>query len=144
MFGKPSPKVLLAATVDASKQVTAYLAGLVELVTAHTFDKAVALLCSGERPALVVVGYHFDELRPYRFIQHVKSDPQSADLPVLLIRALPLHLGTDNVETMRDAYTGIGVTDFVSLHDLERDHGHARAAEVFRQTVLTILLRKRA
>ena len=144
MFGKPPSKVLLAATVDASKQVTAYLAGLVELETAHTFEKAAALLCSGERPALVIVSYHFDELRPYRFIQHVKSDPQSANLPVLLIRALPLHLGTDDVKTMREVYTGIGVTDFVSLQDLERDQGHARAVEVFRQAVLAILLRKRA
>ncbi len=81
---------------------------------------------------------HFDELQPFRIIQAIKHEPNTRDLPLLLIRALPLHLSHPNTETLKVAHTALGVTDFLSLQDLAQEHGRDRAVEIFRNTVGSI------
>lgn len=44
-----------------------------ECLCATTWDHAVRRLHEA-RPDVIFVGYHFDEMRPYRFIRHVRDD----------------------------------------------------------------------
>jgi PleD family two-component response regulator len=130
--------VLVAATPQSSKEIDQALRGLVHFEITNTWEDATSHLDAG-RFDLVIVGYHFDELRPFRFIQYVKSDARHRNIPVLLIHALPFHLGAFDAKSVRDAYVALGAVDVISLQDLRRDHGHEMALKMFQDQVRSIL-----
>ena len=70
------------------RQLSGALPTDVEVIGAGTWDDAVQRL-SEVSPHLIVVCYVFDEMRPYRFIQHVR-DTESRRVPIFLIRAVSL------------------------------------------------------
>jgi PleD family two-component response regulator len=117
------PKVLLAATAVGGKQLSIAIMGVVDLHLAHDYQMAISCLAEPVCPDLVIVSYHFDQLRPYRLVQQMKDDGQTSMIPILLVRALPLHLGTPNAAQLKDAYIALGVTDFIDVEDVERKRG---------------------
>lgn len=112
----------------------------VEHVAAETFEEAVRLL-QREQPAVVLVGYYFDDSRPYRFIKHVRAEPRHARTPILLVRALPIPLGTASEADIREAYAQLGVREFFNLHEEAQRLGAEAARERLREAVAAALSR---
>jgi hypothetical protein len=62
-------------------------------------------------------------------------DEQGGHVPIILVRALALHLRAENEADIRDAYKELGVDEFASLYDEEQRHGREAALKTFRQAV---------
>lgn len=64
-------------------------------------------------PDAIIVGYHFDEMRPYRFVRHVREHDH--ETPVLVVRGLPLFNAPRDEDEVRRAYRLFGADDYVVL-----------------------------
>ena len=104
----------------------------------HTYDKAVQQL-RDEPPGLVIVTYHVDELRPYRLIQHIRTEGKGIDTPVILVRVLPFQLSRKDEHDIRSAYKSFGVDEFVDLYGDQQRLGIEPAVQRFRDLVSTSL-----
>jgi hypothetical protein len=91
------------------------------------------------RADALLVGYHFDELRPYVLIRQVRENPRTARIPVFLVRLLPSHLDRTSGAELREAYRNLGVDEFLELSDLAREQGEEAALEALRKMVLARL-----
>lgn len=131
-----SPRVLVAAVPNAARTIGRALGDL-RYTTAHTFDQAVRQL-GQEPPDLVLVGYHFDELMPFRLIHYIREESRSS-VPIVLVRTLPLLLGQTSAEQIRTAYKAFGVEEFVSLYDDQQLLGTEPSLQRFRDLVSTLL-----
>jgi hypothetical protein len=110
----------------------------VQIVAARTLDEAMRSL-HAEEPHLIVVGYHFDELRPFRFIQYARAHLAGSHVPIMLVRALPMHLGATTESQLREAYGGLGVDLFFNLFDDAQRDGYAATVERLRQLLRGLL-----
>jgi hypothetical protein len=79
----------------------------------------------------------FDELRPYRLIQHVRAE-LGETIPIALVRALPVRLGNEERE-VRDSYLAMGVNQFLNLWTETQEHGRPAALQLFRDCVSSLL-----
>lgn len=132
------PRILVAGTGATVHGLQAAVAGEVRLVAVHTLEEAMQLL-HAEEPHLVVVGYHFDELRPFRFIQYAREQLGDSGVPIMLVRALPVHLGATTEAELRESYHRLGVHYFFNLFDEAQHHGHAAAVERLRDLLRGLL-----
>jgi PleD family two-component response regulator len=129
----PARHSILIADVPASiRHLAAALKDGVVIIAAESWGEAVSAFHE-EAPDAIVVSYHFDQLRPFRLIQYVRA--QGGHVPIILVRALALHLRAENEADIRDAYKELGVDEFVSLYDEEQRHGREAALKMFRQAV---------
>lgn len=130
-------RILVADTQKAVTDLQGLLKGTrIELLHAHTFDDAVQI-AREKTPHLFLVGYHFDEGRPYRLIQHLRSE-HGNKVPIILIRALPLPQPERDEAQIKDSYRSLGANDYLPLYDEARrdgwDSARARlAGEITRQ-----------
>ena len=128
----------MAETSRGAAEVRDLFADHLDFVTASTFEDAVQAF-QARHPDLVIIGYHFDELRPYRFAEYVRSRRGATELPIVLVRILPSRMGRSTEEEVREAYRAIGVQDFFSIPDELHEHGRAAALARMRETVFDLL-----
>ena len=132
------PRVLAAHTGAVVRQLRAALGAEVHVITARTLDEAVRSL-HAEEPHLIVVGYHFDELRPFRFIQYAREHLAGSHVPIVLVRALPMHLGATTESQLREAYHTLGVDLVLNLFDDTQRDGYAATVDRLRRLLRGLL-----
>jgi hypothetical protein len=129
--------VLIAAPLDVVRELGAALGNGAKVVGASTFAESLDLL-GKEEPHLIVVCYAFDELRPYRLIQHVRLDREDKLIPIILVRALPVRFGTEEAQ-VRDSYSAMGVNQFLNVWGETQRHGRPAALQRFRDCAFDLL-----
>jgi PleD family two-component response regulator len=130
------PRVLIAAPSDVVRELAAALGDSVEALGATTWTESLNRL--EQEPDVIVVCYVFDELRPYRLIQHVRAEFEDQSIPIVLVRALPVRLGNAEKE-VRDSYLAIGANQFLNLWAETQRHDRATALQLFRDCVSGLL-----
>ena len=129
-------RILIAESAAGIRFAQTALRDQVEFVGAENFDAAVARF-DAARPDLVVVGYHFDELRPFRFIRHVRSHGRPP--PIILISVLPYGLGATKEAELAAAYESLGVDEYINVFEEQRRHGAEAACARLRRAVFARL-----
>ena len=129
-------RVLLAAPAVVIRQLSAALPEDVDVVGAGTWHDAVERLPEA-RPHLIIVCYIFDEMRPYRFIQHVRDTNQQ--VPIFLIRAVSVPLGNTQESDLASSYVDLGVNAFLNFSDLANERGLDVALQEFRRVGTSLL-----
>jgi CheY-like chemotaxis protein len=135
------PAALIAAPAAVIKELGSVLADDVERIGVDTFDGAVARV-KERQPDLLIVCYAFDEVRPFRLLQHLRQESRAAHVPTMLVRALPIPIGEAEEARIREAYTTLGVDQFFNLNDEARRTGRAAALQKFRDAVRALLPRR--
>jgi hypothetical protein len=126
---------LIAAPFPIVRKLKAGVADQVDVMAAETYEKALA--CLRERQVdLLVVCYVFDDVRPYRLLNHLQelSEPP----PAMLVRALQIPL-RENEDEVRAAYAPLGVSEFHNFSDQEKREGTKAALAQFRRLVLGLV-----
>jgi CheY-like chemotaxis protein len=134
-------QIFMAAPAVVMRQLSAALPEDVEVIGAATWQDAVQRLPE-TTPQLIVVCYIFDEMRPYRFIQHVR-DTEDRRTPIFLIRAVTVPLGSTLESDLRLSYTDLGVNAFLNFSDLANERGLDAALDEFRRVVVSLLPEER-
>ena len=132
-----SARILLAAPAVVIRQLSAALPTDVQIIGAGTWEHAVQRLPE-VTPHLIIVCYVFDEMRPYRFIQHVR-DNKYQRVPIFLIRAVSVPLGATLESDLRRSYVDLGVNAFLNFSDLANERGLDVALQEFRRVVISLL-----
>ena len=122
-------RVLIAAPALVIRQLGGALPPDVEVVGAATWEEATQCL-QAAAPRLIVVCYIFDEMRPYRFIRHVR-ETKYRHTPIFLVRAVTVPLGSTNEAELRRSYTDLGVNEFMNFSDLANERGLDVALQEF-------------
>jgi PleD family two-component response regulator len=133
----PAYRVLIAAPAVVIRQLSVALPEDVDVVGAGTWEDAVRHLPEAA-PHLVIVCYVFDEMRPYRFIQHVK-DTEFRGAAIFLLRAVSVPLGATQESDLRRSYTELGVNAFLNFSDLANERGLDAALQEFRRIAVSLL-----
>ena len=113
------PVALIAAPSAIVSKLKAGVADHVEVLAAETYEAALACLRDA-RVDLLVVCYLFDDVRPYRLLNHLQE--LGEPIPAMLVRAQPVPL-RENEEEVRTAYAPLGVREFQNFSDQERSKG---------------------
>ena len=128
--------VLIAAPSSVVSKLKAGVADHVDVVAAETYDEALA--CLRERHIdLLIVCYIFDDVRPYRLLNHLQALGKRP--PAMLVRALPVPLrekeeGCHSLCTTRRAR-------IPKFSDQEKVEGTQAALAHFRSLVLGLIRR---
>ena len=130
------PTVLLADTPEGLRQLVPVLDGLAEVVAAETYQEALDR-CEEITPDAILVGYHFDDLRPYRLIQQLQDEACARGVTIILVRALALALSGSDTQDIRDAYRKLGADDFIDFFAERKRYGEERAAARLRERLLS-------
>jgi CheY-like chemotaxis protein len=130
-------RILMAAPALVIRQLSAALPPDVEVVGAATWEEAVQRLPEGPLH-LIVVCYIFDEMRPYRFIRHVRQTTYR-HTPIFLVRAVTVRLGSTNESDLRRSYTDLGVNEFLNFSDLANERGLDAALQEFARVAASLL-----
>jgi len=108
----PQLRVLLAGIAPAVFEMRDMLAGEFCVEVATTLDEALRVV-EAVSPQVLIVGYHFDQFRPYRLIQQVAAD--HPDTRIVLVRAISLAMPHEDDEAIREAYGAMGVSEYLVL-----------------------------
>ncbi len=123
------------STTDVIRQITPALEG-VDVLPAATWDDALAhLQC--QSPDGLIVSYSFDELRPFRLLHHLMDEGRH--VPTILLRAVPVRLERTEEADIRQAYSALGVAEFVNYAEVERRSGRSEALQQLRRLVMNHL-----
>ncbi len=109
-----SARVLIVDTPYAASLVRKLLDPGFETACATSWADAVRSL-EEKRPEIVLLGYHFDETRPYRFLQHLRNDPLTRHIPVLIVRGVAVQQGPYMDEEIRESYKDLGADAYVAI-----------------------------
>jgi hypothetical protein len=101
-------------------------------------DEAISRL-HAEKPDMIVLCYAFDDIRPFRFLHYVQQEWQGSELPIMLIRAVPVSMGQAEEAQILEAYNSLGVFHFFNLWDEAAQHGMEEALRRFREFVVNQL-----
>jgi len=77
-------------------------------------------------------------LRPFRLL-HYLYDERAAHIPTILVRALPVPLGSSHEVEIRETYRMLGADEFINLHGEAARIGRAAAVDKFRDAVFRLL-----
>ncbi len=132
------PRVLIVDTDRGAPLLAKLLGDGFDIAAATTWDDAVRLLQEG-LPQIVLVGYHFDQTRPYRFIGHLREQRPSAELPVLLVRGTAVQHGPYMDELVQQSYRSFGANAYLAVDKSSTGIAGAQEAERLRQTVIELL-----
>jgi len=130
--------IVIAAPTPVTRELSHAIRDDADVMGAQTLEEAIALLDSNQ-PDLVVVCYAFDEMRPFRLFAYIRHDLQWDDLPMVLVRALPVPLGATQEKEIRESYRTLGVAEFVNFRDVAEEHGVEAAGERFRTVIVSLL-----
>ena len=134
MIEKPRCRVLVADTPEALPLVSRLLGEDFLLTHATTVDEAERLLGEYD-PDVVVVGYHFDNLRPYRLLQTLKDDDRPMRVAALLVRALPVLPQATDEKRIEDSYRQMGADAYLVLDKAARGEAFTEVSERLRGAV---------
>jgi hypothetical protein len=129
--------VLIAAPLPVVSKLKAALPDDVQVMAAETYDDALGHLRE-RRVDLLIVCYIFDDVRPYRLLNHLQALGERP--PAMLVRALPVPL-REKEEDVRAAYAPLGVREFQNFSDQEKREGTKAALAQFGRIVLGLLRR---
>jgi PleD family two-component response regulator len=108
------PRVLLADTPQALPLVARLLGDEFAISGASTWDEALRCLETNP-PQVAVIGYHFDDLRPYRLVQAIREVGERDRVPVVLVRALPVLPDHADEKEIEESYRQLGVDAYLVL-----------------------------
>lgn len=129
------PVVLIAAPSFVVSKLKRGVDDHVEVVPAEGYDDA--LVCLRERHVdVLIVCYVFDDVRPYRLLNHLQDLDERP--PAMLVRALPIPL-REKEQDLRKAYEPLGVRVFQNFSDQENSEGTDAALARFRSLLLDLL-----
>ena len=128
------PHVLVAAPPTGAQEVLASLSNDAHCDVAESFEHAARQLDRDKYDALVV-GYYFDDARPFRIVTYARSRFAGA-VPVILMRALALPLGNKDESEIRAAYRELGADDFIDFRHDADCLGIEKARERLRKAIL--------
>ena len=129
------PRILIGAPRDVIRLLTGALTDGVDVFGAQTHEEAISVL-HAENPDLIIVCYAFDEMRPFRFLRHVRENWQRLHVPTMLVRALPVALSRTQEHEIGESYKTLGVDEFFNLHAQRQRHGRDGGLQRFRESVL--------
>jgi PleD family two-component response regulator len=108
----------------------------IEVLHAASFDDAMEK-AGASQPDLFMVGYHFDEGRPYRLVTQLRSEPWAMHKPILVVRALPLYaLESEDEAALRESYRALGASDYLPLYADQQRYDPDVARQRFRDAVV--------
>ncbi len=107
------PRILVVDTAVAGPLVARLLDAEFHVITVDTWNEAVQCL-HDDRPDALIVGYHFDGMRAYRFINHVRHDPAGERLGILVVRGSLISMKVDDA-ALAESYRAVGADDYVAL-----------------------------
>jgi CheY-like chemotaxis protein len=84
-----------------------YVSRGIEVIGAETWEQAVERLRDAD-PDLVIVCYVFDEMRPFRLLHYLRHEKRG-HVATILVRAVPVSLGTTQEAEIRESYRILGV-----------------------------------
>jgi PleD family two-component response regulator len=129
-----TPRVLLADTPQALPLVARLLGDEFAVSRASTCDEALRSLES-DQPQVAVVGYHFDDLRPYRLVQAIRAADERDRLPVVLVRALPVLPHHTDEQEIEESYRQLGVDTYLVLDKAARGDDFAEVSRRLRAAI---------
>jgi hypothetical protein len=128
------PPIVVADTAEAFALLRDSLEGAYTLRNAP--DLAAARKAIDADTPLVICGCHFDEGRLYDLLRQLKSDPATAGVPFLALRALEGKLEDALYESVKIATHALGGNGFIDLYrwnarygEIEARHRLTRAVE---------------
>ena len=127
-------RVLLLGNVQVLQDVEAALHGF-DLRIAETYDGALAAL-EADAPDAIVLAYHFDQLRPFRLIQHVRGHAELGEVPIIMVRIMSIALGATKDSELEQSYRELGVDDFVNLRREIDEQGREAALRRLRDGIV--------
>ncbi len=132
------PSILVADTARALPLMAKLLGEDSHIVKAPTYAQAVRCLRKKAFDA-VVLGYHFDDMRPDRLLRYIRGEPALRGKPVVLVRGLPfLHVGLDD-EELRAAYTEIGADAYLPLDKSATGPAFDEGSSTLREAVARLI-----
>lgn len=131
-------RIVIAAPLPVVRELSTGLHEHCDIKDAETYEEVTGLIAR-QCPDLVLVCYVFDEMRPFRLISYVREELGRGNLPIVLVRALPVPLGATQEAEIRESYKTLGVAEFVNFRDYARERGVDRALEYLRAVVLRLL-----
>jgi methylmalonyl-CoA mutase cobalamin-binding subunit len=132
------PNVFIAAPATIIRELGSALGAGVDVFGAETNDEAVRAL-AGSHVDAIIVCYAFDELRPFRLLHHLRDEWEGSHVPTILVRALPVPLGTTQEAEIRETYRLLGADEFFNLYAEGTRIGRAAALAEFRDTLFRLL-----
>jgi hypothetical protein len=104
--------VVLADTERAVHLVERFIGDEFSVLKATTWDGALRLI-EEMKPHIVVVGYHFDEVRAHRLIQFLRDLPRR--IGIVVVRGLPVGAPDLNEEAVAETYRQLGADVYLPL-----------------------------
>ena len=129
-----TPRVLLADSPQALPLVARLLGDEFAVTRASTWDEAVQSL-QADQPQVAVVGYHFDDLRPYRLVQAIRAAGDGGRVPVVLVRALPVLPHHTDEKEIEESYRQLGVDAYLVLDKAARGDDFAEVSTRLRAAI---------
>ena len=126
--------MLVADTEQALPLVSRLLGDDFELCTASDWDGAMRCI-ETQHPHVVIVGYHFEGMRAYRFVQQVRALENSQHLGLLLVRSVPVLTHSVNEKEIEESYRQLGIDEYLVLDKGARGEHFDETAERLRSTV---------
>ena len=133
------PCVVIAALPRTISTVKPFLGDEFRLIEAPTYDEAVRAI-KNEAPDVIIVGYFFDALRPYRLIHHIRDDLAAMNTPILMVQAFPVERGQLEKAEVRQTYQRLGVREFVDLPEMLQRLGERKASRELREILRRFVL----
>lgn len=134
----PRARVLVADTEQALPLVSRLLGGDgFELCTASSSEAALQCI-ERQRPHVVIVGYDFDGMRAYRFVQQVRALDNAEHRGLLLVRAAPVLAHALKEKDMEESYRQLGVDEYLVLDKGARGEAFEQTAERLRSAVTSL------
>jgi CheY-like chemotaxis protein len=118
--------VLLADTDAAVHLVERLIGDGFGVLKATTWHDALRLI-EQMKPHVVVVGYHFDEMRADRLIQFLRDAPRR--IGIVVVRGLPAGATDFNEEAVAESYRQLGADAYLPLRKTA-PAAHAEAVEL--------------
>lgn len=110
-------RVLLADTPQALPLVARLLGEEFAVFRASTSEEALRVL-EAHQPQVAVIGYHFDDQRPYRLLQAIREARER--VPVVLVRALPVLRHQNDEKEIEESYRQLGADAYLVLDKAAR------------------------
>jgi len=129
-----TPRVLLADTPQALPLVTRLLGDEFAVSLASTWDEALRSLQSDE-PQVAIIGYHFDDVRPYRLLQTIRDEGDASRVAVILVRALPVLPHEADEKQIEESYRQLGVDAYLVLDKSARGQHFSEVSKRLRAAV---------
>lgn len=129
-----TPRLLLADTPQAVPLVARLLGDEFTVIPATTCEEALRSLQADE-PDVAIIGYHFDDQRPYRLLQSIRDAGDAARMGVILVRALPVLPHRRDESEIEESYRQLGVDAYLVLDKTARGEDFDAVSKRLRTTV---------